>query len=214
MEFGVTQIGGNERSAVQQGIDAEAWGYSIFWAPEFLALPTLEPFAVLSAAAQHTKTIRLGTGVAGLALRSPIQLAKAAVTTDILSDGRLVLGLGLGGVVPKDLEVEGIPNLRERGRVSNERLDILYRLFTEKSISHSGEYYKFDDFTLSPDPVQKAPRPHLDRGPMDWQDCRRRPQARRDIRQRVHLSRRHPHKLLPLRQGKGSLLCGSRGPRP
>ena len=61
MEFGVTQIGGNERSAVKQGIDAEAWGYAVFWAPEFLAIPTLEPFAVLSAAAQHTKTIRLGT---------------------------------------------------------------------------------------------------------------------------------------------------------
>ena len=101
MEFGVTQIGGNERSAVQQGIDAEAWGYAVYWAPEFLAIPTLEPFAVLSAAAQHTKTIRLGTGVAGLALRSPIQLAKAAVTTDILSDGRLVLGLGLGESFPR-----------------------------------------------------------------------------------------------------------------
>ena len=158
MEFGVTQIGGNERSAVQQGIDAETWGYAVYWAPEFLAIPTLEPFAVLSAAAQHTKTIRLGTGVAGLALRSPVQLAKAAVTTDILSDGRLVLGLGLGGVVPKDLEVEGITNLRERGRVSNERLDILYRLFTEKSVSHSGDYYNFEDFTLTPDPVQK---PHV-----------------------------------------------------
>lgn len=158
MEFGVTHTRANERSAVQQGMDAEAWGYGIFWAPEFLAIPTLEPFAVLSAVAQRTSSIRLGTGVAGLALRSPFQLAKAAVTTDILSDGRLVLGLGLGGVHPKDLEAEGIPNLRERGRVSNERLEILYRLFTEKSVSHSGEHYRFEDFSLTPDPVQK---PHV-----------------------------------------------------
>ena len=158
MQFGVTHTRSEERTAVQQGVDAENWGFSIFWAPEFLAIPTLEPFAVLSAVAQHTATIRLGTGVAGLALRSPFQLAKAAITADILSNGRLVLGLGLGGVHPKDLEVEGIPNLRERGRVSNERLEILYRLFTEKSVSHSGEYYQFEDFTLTPDPVQK---PHV-----------------------------------------------------
>ena len=158
MEFGVTHIPANPRSAVRQGMDAEAWGYGIFWAPEFLAIPTLEPFAVLSAVAQRTSGIRLGTGVAGLALRSPFQLAKAAVTTDILSDGRLVLGLGLGGVHPKDLEAEGIPNLRERGRISNERLEILYRLFTEKAVSHSGDHYRFEDFTLTPEPVQK---PHV-----------------------------------------------------
>lgn len=158
MEFGVTHLRASDRSAVRQGMDAEAWGYGIFWAPEFLAIPTLEPFAVLSAVAQRTSEIRLGTGVAGLALRSPFQLAKAAVTTDILSGGRLTLGLGLGGVHPKDLEVEGIPNLRERGRVSNERLEILYRLFTEKSVSHSGEHYKFEDFTLTPESVQK---PHV-----------------------------------------------------
>lgn len=158
MEFGVTQLVSSDRTPVQQGVDAEAWGYGIFWAPEFLAIPTLEPFAVLSAVAQRTTSIRLGTGVAGLSLRSPFQLAKAAVTTDILSDGRLVLGLGLGGVVPKDLELEGIPNLRERGRISDERLEILYRSFTERNVSHSGKYYKFEDFTLTPDPVQK---PHV-----------------------------------------------------
>ena len=158
MEFGVTHSPADSRAPVQQGVDAEDWGYAIFWAPEFLGLPTLEPFAVLSAVAQRTSTIRLGTAVAGLALRSPFQLAKAAVTTDILSQGRLVLGLGLGGVLPKDLELEGIPNLRERGRISNERLEILYRSFTEKSFSHSGEHYRFENFTLMPDPVQK---PHV-----------------------------------------------------
>ena len=158
LEFGVTLFDSNERSAMQQGIDAEAWGYSIFWAPEFLGIPTMEPFAVLSAVAQHTSTIKLGTGIAGLAVRSPVQMAKAAVTTDILSNGRLVLGLGLGGLIPIDLEVENIPNLRERGRVSNERLEILYRLFTERTVSHSGNYYNFENFTLGPDPVQK---PHV-----------------------------------------------------
>ena len=158
LDFGVTLFDSNERSAMQQAIDAEDWSYSIFWAPEFLGIPTMEPFAVLSAVAQHTKTIKLGTGIAGLAVRSPVQLAKAAVTTDILSNGRLVLGLGLGGLIPIDLEVENIPNLRERGRVSNERLEILYRLFTERTVSHSGNYYTFENFTLGPDPVQK---PHV-----------------------------------------------------
>ena len=155
MEFGVTPFGASDKPVTLQGVDAEAWGYSIFWAPEFLGIPTMEPFAVLSAVAQHTKCIKLGTGIAGLAVRSPVQMAKAAVTTDILSNGRLVLGLGLGGLVPIDLEVEGIPNLRERGRISNERLDILYRLFTERTVSHAGHYYNFENFSLGPDPVQK-----------------------------------------------------------
>ena len=153
--FGVTLFDADERPVVKQGIDAEEWGYSIFWAPEFLSIPTMEPFAVLSAVAQHTKSIKLGTGIAGLAVRSPVQMAKAAVTTDVLSNGRLVLGLGLGGLIPKDLEVENVPNLKERGRISNERLEILYRLFTERTVSHSGELYNFKDFSLGPEPVQK-----------------------------------------------------------
>ncbi len=153
--FGVTLFDANERPVIKQGVDAEAWNYSIFWAPEFLGIPTLEPFSVLSAVAQHTTSIRLGTGIAGLAVRSPVQMAKAAVTTDILSDGRFVLGLGLGGLIPKDLEVETVPSLRERGRISNERLEILYRLFTEHTISHAGDYYNFKDYTFGPGPVQK-----------------------------------------------------------
>ena len=94
----------------------------------------------------------------GLGPQKPLPAGQVRRHHDILSDGRLVLGLGLGGVHPKDLEVEGIPNLRERGRVSNERLEILYRLFTEKNVSHSGDYYQFEDFTLTPEPVQ---RPHV-----------------------------------------------------
>lgn len=153
--FGVTLFDSNERPVIKQGVDAEAWGYSIFWAPEFLGIPTLEPFPVLSAVAQHTSRIKLGTGIAGLAVRSPVQMAKAAVTTDILSGGRFVLGLGLGGLIPKDLEVENISSLRERGRISNERLEILYRLFTEGTVSHAGDYYNFKDYTFGPEAVQK-----------------------------------------------------------
>ena len=137
--FGVTLFDSNERPVIRQGVDAEAWSYSIFWAPEFLGIPTLEPFPVLSAVAQHTSRIRLGTGIAGLAVRSPVQMAKAAVTTDILSNGRFVLGLGLGGLIPKDLEVENVSSLRERGRISNERLEVLSRLFSERTVSHSGD---------------------------------------------------------------------------
>ena len=153
--FGVTLFDSNERPVIKQGVDAEAWNYSIFWAPEFLGIPTLEPFPVLSAVAQHTSRIRLGTGIAGLAVRSPVQMAKAAVTTDILSNGRFVLGLGLGGLIPKDLEVENVSSLRERGRISNERLEVLYRLFTERTVSHAGPYYNFKDYTFGPKPVQK-----------------------------------------------------------
>ena len=116
MQFGVTPFDASDKPVTLQGADAEAWGYSIFWAPEFLGIPTMEPFAVLSAVAQHTKTMKLGTGIAGLAVRSPFQMAKAAVTTDILSKGRLVSWVwGWAASSPKTWRLRGIPSLGERG---------------------------------------------------------------------------------------------------
>ena len=97
MEFGVTHSPADSRAPVQQGVDAEDWGYAIFWVPEFLGLPTLEPFAVLSAVAQRTSTVRLGTAVAGLALRSPISVGEGCCHHRYPIPGSLGTGVGSGG---------------------------------------------------------------------------------------------------------------------
>jgi len=153
VNFGVTYMPTIKLGPMDQARRAEKLGFGVFWAPEFLSIPTLEPFSLLAGAAQHTKDIRLGTGVVGLALRSPFQIAKAALTVDLLSNGRLNLGLGIGGIVPKDLELEGI-SFKERGKVSNERLNILHRLLTEKNVTHTGHYFQFEDLTIEPTSIQ------------------------------------------------------------
>ena len=140
---------------------AETWGYDCFWVPEVLTMSHMDPLVVLAAVAQRTQRIRLGTAVLVLPTRSPFHLAKAALSVDVLSSGRLTLGVGTGGLIPKDFEVEGV-DIHQRGRISNERLDILRRLLSETSVSYQGRYHQFKDVTVGPRSVQK---PHI---PVKW----------------------------------------------
>ena len=136
---------------------AETWGYDCFWVPEILTMPVMDPMVVLGAVAQRTTQIRLGTSVLVLPVRSPFHLAKAALSVDVLSNGRLILGLGIGGLLPKDFEAEGV-DIRERGKISNERLDILRRLLTKTNVSYQGKYHQFEEITVGPRSVQQ---PHI-----------------------------------------------------
>ena len=136
---------------------AECWGYDYFWVSEALTMPHLDPLVVLAAVAQRTQQIRLGTAVLVLPIRSPFHRAKAALSVDVLSNGRLTLGVGIGGLIPKDFEVERV-DIHQRGRISNERLDILRRLLSEGNVSYQGRYHRFEDVTVGPRSVQN---PHI-----------------------------------------------------
>ncbi len=160
IQFGVVYESlamGNLISPVEFAEMAEAWGYDSFWMPEVLTMPIMDPMVVLGAAAQRTRQIRLGTSVLILPTRSPFHLAKAALSVDVLSNGRLTLGLGIGGLLVKDFEAEGV-DIRQRGRISNERLDILRRLLSGNNVSYQGRYHQFEDITIGPSPVQS---PHI-----------------------------------------------------
>ena len=135
---------------------AERWGYDSFWVSEVLTMSHMDPLVVLAAVAQRTRQIRLGTAVLILPTRSPFHLAKAALSVDILSSGRLILGVGIGRN-PKDFEVEGV-DIHQRGRISNEKLDVLRRLLSETNVSYQGRYHQFKDVTVGPRSVQK---PHI-----------------------------------------------------
>ena len=135
----------------------ETWGYDCFWVPEVLTAPFMDPLVVLAAVAQRTRQIRLGTAVLVLPVRSPFHLAKAALSVDVLSNGRLILGIGVGGGNPKDFEVEGVV-IQQRGRISTEKLDILRRLLSETNVSYQGRYHRFEEVTVGPVSVQK---PHI-----------------------------------------------------
>ena len=135
----------------------EALGFRSYFVPELETLPTLDPFILLAAVAQHTERLRLGTGVAVLPFKSPYQMAKIATSIDVLSGGRMVLGLGSGGVFNNDFTVEGVRS-EERRAITDERLELVRRLLSEERVTHSGAYHQMEETTLEPRSVQQ---PHL-----------------------------------------------------
>ena len=75
---------------------SESWGYDSFWVPDYILKPRLDALIVLGAAAQRTSTIQLGTAVMVLPYKDPLVLSKSALSVDVLSNGRLLLGVGIG----------------------------------------------------------------------------------------------------------------------
>jgi alkanesulfonate monooxygenase len=81
---------------VDFAVKVEQWGYDSFWVPEILLSPDMDPLVLLGAVAARTKTLLLGTGVVALPLWNAARLVKAALSVEAISNGRLVLGVGLG----------------------------------------------------------------------------------------------------------------------
>ena len=145
-------------SQMEAAIQAEEWGYDSFWVPESLTRPQMDPLVLLAAIAQRTQRIRLGTAVLVLPIRSPFNLTKSALSVHALSNGRFTLCAAAGGPNPKDFEVEGV-DIRQRGRIADENLEILHRLLSESNASYKGRHHQFTGVTMKPDSVQGPPFP-------------------------------------------------------
>ena len=113
------------------------------------------PLMVLAAAAQRTSRIRLGTAVTLLPMHNPVKIAEDAATADILSNGRLELGVGRG-TAPLHYAGYGIPQEQSRERF-DEALDFIVGAWTNERFSYEGKYFRADELTVIPRPVQ---RPH------------------------------------------------------
>lgn len=141
----------------------EALGYSTLVVPDNLRF-TLEPFGALVAAAAATRTLRLGTYVLANDYRNPVLLAKAAATLDLLSGGRLELGLGAGRPdAAGDNRMLGLPFDRGGVRVSRlaESLGLLKRLLAGGTVDAPGPYYSAAGAQVTPPPAQKPHPPIL-----------------------------------------------------
>jgi F420-dependent oxidoreductase-like protein len=149
--------------------EAEAWGYDTAWTYDhFLPItgntkgPCLDGWMLLGALAAKTSKIRLGVLVTGNTYRHPAVLAKMATTVDLLSNGRLELGIGAGW-----FEVEhtayGIPfySAKERTRRLEEAVQIIRALWSEKETNFSGKYYQIKNAPFEPKPLQKPHPPIL-----------------------------------------------------
>jgi probable F420-dependent oxidoreductase len=125
------------------------------------SMPLLEAWTALSALARDTTRIRLGTSVLCNSYRHPSVLAKMAATLDVISEGRLDLGLGAGWF-QREFEAYGIPFLPAGDRVSalGEALEVITAIWTQPDAVYSGRYYTLDGAVCDPPPVQ-TPHPPL-----------------------------------------------------
>jgi len=142
---------------------AESLGYGTFLIPDHLGRQ-LAPIAALTAAAAATTTLRVGPFVFANDYRNPLILAGEAATLDVLSGGRLELGLGAGWRVT-GYRWLGLPYAEPKVRVDRliEATAILKRLFAGERVSHDGPHYRLDGARLYPLPVQQ-PHPPIQIG--------------------------------------------------
>lgn len=111
-----------------------------------------EPMSLLASISAVTQNVRLGTNVLLAALRRPIVLAKAAATIDVISDGRLDLGVGVGWQ-QEEYEAAGL-NFKQRGRLLDHTLEICQLLWSEVRASYTSPELKFSDIHSMPKPLQ------------------------------------------------------------
>jgi probable F420-dependent oxidoreductase len=139
---------------------AEALGYDSLWVQEQILsdVSILEPVTLLTYVAAITSKVRLGSSVLLTVVRNPIQLAKSLATLDQLSQGRLTVGVGVGGAhVPE--AVFGISS-EKRGRQFVEGLRVMKALWTQPQASFTGDVWRFENVPMEPKPVQ-SPHPPL-----------------------------------------------------
>ncbi len=133
----------------------EQGGVDSIWQTDRLVsrTPILECMSVMAALAGRTRRLRFGMNVVSLALRDPVLLAKQCATIDVLSDGRLLPGFGIGSPLGPEWEALNI-DTRTRGRRTDESLEIIGRLWREDSVDFEGRHYKLKGASISPKPVQ------------------------------------------------------------
>jgi len=119
--------------------------------------PYLEPVITLTAAAMCTTRARLGASVFILGHRHPVVMAKMLTSIDALSQGRLIVGVGVGWW-KEELEILGAP-FHQRGRQADEALRVFKALWTQDNPAFDGEFFRFRDVGFAPKPVQKPHPP-------------------------------------------------------
>jgi probable F420-dependent oxidoreductase len=167
LQFGITlPLAGNfDLSHAEM---AEELGYDAIWVSEHIVfhVPTFDAVTTMAAVAARTSRIRIGSAILLLPLRPPAAVAKAVSTLDIISGGRITLGVGVGGEYPKEFEACGVP-VRERGGRTNEAVAVLRALWTEDRASYQGKYFQFTDVSMQPKPLQAGGPPIIIGGRSD-----------------------------------------------
>ena len=158
--------------------ELEERGFESMWVPEHTHIPasrrtpypgggdlpkeywhSYDPFIALTAADAVTKRIRLGTGICLMIERDPITTAKEVATLDMLSNGRLIFGIG-GGWNAEEMENHGT-NYKKRWKILRERILAMKEIWTKEEAEYHGEFVNFDPIWSYPKPLQKPHPPIL-----------------------------------------------------
>lgn len=175
MKYGYTLVGLSPRHYFEVAQAAEAAGFESIWLPEHLVYPVemppdypysesglpitpsktplYDPWVMLGAIAGATSTIRLATNVFILPLRHPIMTARQLVTLDRISGGRVTLGAGVGWL-RTEFDAVGL-DFTKRGKMTDEIIPLLRRLWADEEIEHHGHFYDFAPVNFEPKPIQK-----------------------------------------------------------
>lgn len=124
-------------------------------APAVYGVSWLDPLVVLTFAGGVTERVGLGTAALVLPLRHPVLLAKEIATLQLLTQGRFILGVATGWD-PREFEAMGVP-LRQRGRRTDEALELVSRLLREDAVTFQGSFWEVEDVTIHPRPPSPPP---------------------------------------------------------
>ena len=144
-----------------------AWGKAMetlpidsLWVGGHVASPNPTPEAMVGLAqlAAVTERVQVGTSILLLPLYEPAIVAKQVADLDRFTGGRVVLGVGVGGEYPMEFRACRVP-VEERGRRTDEAIDLLRKLWTAEPVTHNGSYYAMDDVRVHPAPAQPGGPP-------------------------------------------------------
>ncbi len=149
-------------SILEVALTAEELGFDSVWVSDHIVIPDshegfgdlfFEPLTTLAHIASRTKNILLGSSVIILPYRNPIVLAKMISTLDVLSNGRVIFGVGVGWL-EDEFHALGV-SFDERGFITDEWIEVLRALWTRDKASFKGQYSEFSNINFFPKPSQK-----------------------------------------------------------
>ncbi|MDQ6694844.1 MAG: LLM class flavin-dependent oxidoreductase, partial [Chloroflexota bacterium] len=163
MKYGFVIPGGDVLTIVQLAAEAEAAGWDGVFVPDCICIdpalapdaPGFDPWVLMGAIAMRTKKVRIGAIITPLSRRRPWKVARETATLDRLSNGRLVLPVGLGAL--DDLGFGGVGEATDRkvrAELLDESLEIITGLWSGEPFSYSGKHYRVSNLTFLPRPVQ------------------------------------------------------------
>lgn len=161
MRYGFIATTGNTDEILELAVAAERHGWDGFFYWDGIGMQaqpmvTFDPWVILGAAALKTERIRLGAMLFPLARRRPWKVVRESVTVDHLSNGRLVLPVGLGALEAGFLGVHPeVTDRKERAERLDETLTILEQAWTGEPVTFCGKHYQIENMAFPPKPVQQ-----------------------------------------------------------